>query len=141
VVDSEPTNKIWLSPLVLDRGFSVQFRDDHVHIDLSKDFKVEPETRDALWKVVASACEKHNTHRVLVEGFLPSTVQETSDVIDAGEKTATVPNLWLAFAVTGFKTTDQTELYIAIAASRGVRVKFFTGRTRALNWLRQNSPQ
>ncbi len=139
--DKEPTNKVWLSPLVLEEGFSVQFRDDHVHIDLGKEFKVDSAKRDALWKVIAGACERHNTRRVLVEGFLPSGDQETSDVIDAGQKTATVPKLWLAFAVTGFQTTDQTELYIAIAASRGVRVKFFSNADHALMWLRNNTPQ
>ena len=131
---------VWLSPLVLDRGFGVQFRDDHVHVELGKDFKPESGQRQRLWDVIGDACKKHETHRVLVEGFLPEGERETSDVIDAGQKTATVPHLWLAFAITDFQPTAQTELYETIAASRGVRVKFFTSRERALNWLRQNSP-
>lgn len=130
---------LWLSPLVLDRGFAVQFRDDHVHVELGKDFKVESGHRQELWNVIGDACEKHDSHRVLVEGFLPSGERETSDVIDAGQKTATVPHLWLAFAITDFQPTPQTELYETIAASRGVRVKFFTNRERALNWLRHNT--
>lgn len=131
---------MWLSPKVLDEGYSVQFRDDHVHIELAENFEVDPEKRDALWNVIAGACERHETRRVLVEGVLPSGERETSDVIDAGKKTATVPKLWLAFAVPGFQPTDQTELYIAIAASRGVRVKFFPEAVRALAWLRTNVP-
>jgi hypothetical protein len=132
---------LWLSPLVLDRGFGVQFRDDHVHVELGKGFKVEPGNRQELWNVIGDACEKHDTRRVLVEGFLPSGERETSDVIDAGRKTATVPKLWLAFAVADFQPTAQTELYQTIAASQGVRVKFFTNREQALKWLRHNSPQ
>ena len=139
-MEKDADKTLWLSPLVLDRGFGVQFRDDHVHVELSKDFKPEQGHRQALWNVIGDACEKHNSRRVLVEGFLPSGERETSDVIDAGQKTATVPNLWLAFAIADFQPTAQTELYTVIAASRGVRVKFFTDRERALNWLRHNAP-
>lgn len=134
-------NTIWLSPLVLEKGFEVQFRDDHVHVELGKSFKVEPVHRQELWNVIGDACEKHNSRRVLVEGFLPEGEREVADVIDAGQKTATVPKLWLAFAINNFQPTAQTELYETIAASRGVRVKFFTNRDLALKWLRQNSPQ
>lgn len=132
---------LWLSPLVLDRGFGVQFREDHVHVELGKHFKPEKGHRQELWNVIGDACARHSTRRVLVEGFLPEGERETSDVIDAGQKTATVPHLWLAFAIADFQPTAQTELYETIAASRGVRVKFFTNRERALNWLRQNTPQ
>ncbi|MEQ1644856.1 MAG: hypothetical protein ABL959_15510 [Pyrinomonadaceae bacterium] len=138
-MDKDAFKTVWLSPLVTDQGFSVQFRDDHVHIELGKDFKVDQERRAALWNVIREACEKHGSRRVLVEGFLPSGERETSDVIDAGKKTATVPRLWLAFAIPDFKPTAQTELYEAIAASQGVRVKFFTNSERALSWLRNNT--
>jgi hypothetical protein len=132
---------VWLAPLVLDRGFEVQFRDDHVHVELGKSFKVDPRYREALWNVIGDACERHKTRRVLVEGILPEGERETSDVIDAGRKTATVPRLWLAFAIPDFRPTAQTELYETIAASQGVRVKFFTNRERALKWLRHNADQ
>lgn len=131
---------LWLSPLVLDQGFGVQFRDDHVHVELSEGFRSDASHRQDLWNVIGEVCEKHSSRRVLVEGVLPSRERDTADVIDAGQKTATVPKLWLAFAVTDFQPTAQTELYETIAASRGVRVKFFTNRERALKWLRQNTP-
>jgi hypothetical protein len=130
---------IWLSPLVLEQGFAVQFRDDHVHIDLSKSFKGGREHREVLWNVVGDACEKHNSRRVLVEGYLSSGSRDTADVIEAGQKTAVVPNLWLAFCFSGFEPNDQSELYVTIAASRGVRVKFFSNTKRALMWLRNNT--
>ena len=137
----DPDKTLWLSPLVMEDGFGVQFRDDHVHIELTKDFKVDPNKRDAFWAVIGDACKRHDTCRVLVEGYLPEGERETSDVIDAGQKTAVVPRLWLAFAFKGFKPTEQSELYEVIAASRGVRVKFFSTPERALNWLRNNAPQ
>lgn len=107
---SDADKTMWLSPLVLDSGFEVQFRDDHVHVELGKSFKVGPEQREALWKVIGDACERHVSRRVLVEGFLPTGQRETADVIDAGRKTATVPRLWLAFAIPDFPAdgTDGT---------------------------------
>ncbi len=139
-MDKDAIKTVWLSPLVLDQGFSVQFRDDHIHVELGKDFKVDPQHREALWNVIGEACKRHGSRRVLVEGILPTGERETSDVIDAGKKTATVPRLWLAFAIPDFQPTAQTELYETIAASQGVRVKFFTNSERALNWLRINTP-
>jgi len=138
--DKDLESSFWLSPLVLEHGFGVQFRDDHVYIQLGKDFKVDPAKREELWNVIGAACERHQSRRVLVEGFVPPGERETSDVIDAGQKTATVPKMWLAFVLADFQPTEQSELYEAIAASRGVRVKFFENRERALNWLRQNTP-
>ncbi len=138
---NDADNTLWLSPLILDQGFSVQFRDDHVHIELGKDFKGESSRREAFWNVIAGACERHNSRRVLVEGFVPSGERETADVIDAGQKAATVPKLWLAFCLLDFQPTEQSDLYEAIAASRGVRVKFFSETERALNWLRHNTPR
>ncbi len=81
----DPEKTMWLSPLVMQDGFSVQFRNDHVHIELGKDFKVDPDRREALWAVISEACRSHNTCRVLVEGFLPDGERETADVIDAGQ--------------------------------------------------------
>lgn len=56
VNEKGPNPIITLSPLVLDRGFGVQFRGDHVHVELGKDFKVEPANRQDLWNVIGDAC-------------------------------------------------------------------------------------
>ncbi len=134
-------NTVWLSPLVNDSGFSVQFRDDHVHVQMAKDLVVKPGQPNEFWKVIKRACERHRSHRVLVEGYLPAGERNTAEVVAAGQRTAVVPNLWLAFCFADFEPTEQSELYEAIAASQGVRVKFFPDPKRALNWLRQNSPR
>lgn len=140
MTEKKADKTIWLSPLVLEDGFGVQFRDDHIHVELGKEFKVDASRREAFWKVISSACERHNSRRVLVEGFVPQGEVDTADVIDAGQKTATVPRLWLAFSFANFEPNEQSELYEVIAASRGVRVKFFPNPERALLWLRSNSP-
>lgn len=138
-IDSEKF--IWLKPLVPDQDFSVQFRDDHVHVELDKSYRIDPQHREALWSVLGDTCERHGSRRVLVEGTLPTEPLETTEVISAGQKTATVPSLWIAFAVSDHPPIEQIELYERIAASRGARVKFFDDRERALNWLRQNAQQ
>ena len=140
MTEKDKSNSIWLAPLVLDRGFGVEFREDHVHVDLGKNFKVNSKVRNSLWAEIGRLCEEHGTRRVLAEGILPTNSLPTMEVVDAGLKTATVPKLWLAFCVEPFERTEQTELYETVAASKGVRVKFFGDRERALKWLRTNTP-
>ncbi len=132
---------ITLSPLVRDKSVNVEFRGDHVNIDLGKGLKVSPEQRNSLWDLIGRICEDHGTRRVLVEGTAPKGVFQTSEVIDAGLKTATVPKLWMAFCFTDFVPDEQSELFETVAASRGVRVKFFADAEHALKWLRTNCPQ
>ena len=136
--NSDPT--VWLSPLVLDKGFNVQFRGDHVHVALGKDFKVQPEQMNEFWDEIGKLCDRHNTRRIFVEGFVPEGELDTTDVIDAGQRTATVPHSWLAYHLKDFVPSAQSELYEVIAASRGVRVKFFSDTEHALMWLRRNAP-
>ena len=130
---------VWLTSLVSDAKFQVQFRDDHVHVTLGKDFSVSHGQQFEFWEEIRKACDEHGSRRVFVEGFLPSGERQTSEVIEAGQRTATVPNLWLAFHFENFVPNEQSELYVVIAASRGVRVKFFADRHHALAWLRHNA--
>ena len=138
--EDEPESNLWLTPLVSEDDFSVAFRGDHVHVELGPDFKVEAGEQDLFWARLKAICMEHNSKRVLIEGFVPRGERETSEVVEAGQRTATVPNLWLAFHLLNFRPTEQSELYVAIAATRGVRVKFFADHEHALNWLRRNAP-
>ena len=125
----------------MEPAYSVEFRDDHVRVLLGKGFKVDPEWRDEVWENVRRVCEERGSHRVLVEGYVPSGERTSDEVIAAGARTATIPKLWLAFHLANFERTEQSELYEAIAASRGVRVKFFPDNDSALAWLRANAPR
>ena len=130
----------WLSPLVLEDGFTVQFRGDHVYVRLGKDLRVNPEQRSVIWGLIARTCEENGSSRVLVEGEVPEGIFQPSEVIDAGLKTAAVPSLWLAFCFENFRPDETSELYETVAASKGGRVKFFTSTESALEWLRNNAP-
>jgi len=124
----------------MDKGVEVEFRDDHVHVSLGPNYSFDPSGRDEVWSAIKSACQDHNSRRVLVEGVVPEGERETADVVAAGQRTAAVPHLWLAFHFENFVPTEQSELFEAIAATRGVRVKFFADREHALTWLRNNAP-
>lgn len=125
----------------MGENFSIEFFEDHIRVTLDEQYAIEPERRRELWSQLRSACDEHDTRRVLVEGELPVGDYETSDVIDAGKSTSAVPHLWMAFHFPDFQPTEQTELYEAIARSNGVRVKFFDDEGRALTWLRANAPK
>lgn len=140
MTEHDGKNSVWLSPLALEGGVAVEFRDDHIHIQLGKGLKVSGEQRNALWEMIGRLCAEHNTRRVMVEGPSPEGVFQTSEVIDAGLKTATVPKLWMAMCFDNFQPNELTELFETVAGSRGVRVKHFSNTERALLWLRTNCP-
>ncbi len=125
----------------IESGFSVEFRGEYVHVELLPEFEVTPDTQDEFWKEVRIACDTHGSRRVLVEGYVPSGDRDAAEVVDAGQRTAAVPNLWLAFRLEGFVPDEKSELFEVVAATKGVRVKFFSETEHALDWLRINSPR
>jgi len=120
--------------------FAVTFRGDHVHVVLSGESEVDAEVASDYWGMLRKICEEYDCKRILVEGVAPGGDRKPVEVIEAGQRTATVPNLWLAFHLENYEPTELSELYEAVAASKGVRVKFFTEADDALNWLRKNAP-
>ena len=122
--------------------FEVTFRDDHVHVQLNAASRIEdPDLPKDYWGMLRKLCDEYDCRKILVEGVAPSGEMDPAEVIEAGKRAATVPNLWLAFNLKNHTPNEQSELYEAVAASKGVRVKFFSDRESALNWLRQNSPE
>ncbi len=117
----------------------IKFRGDHVHIQLGPGYAFDPSGRDSIWTELKEICDEHNSHRVLVEGIVPPGERDTADVVAAGQRTSTVPHLWMAFHLDDFVPSEQSELFEAIAAARGVRIRFFADREHALAWLRNNA--
>jgi len=133
-------NSVWLLPLGIEGGVMIDFRDDHVHVQIQQNLTVSSEQRELAWQRIAQICEENGTRRVLVEGRAPVGVFTTTDVIDAGLKTATVPRLWMAFCFDAFVPDELSEVYETMAGSKGVRVKYFSDTRTALRWLRANAP-
>jgi hypothetical protein len=117
----------------------IEFRGDHVHVQLGPGYVFDPSGRDSIWNELKAICDEHNSRRVLVEGVVPAGERDTAEVVAAGQRTATVPHLWMAFHLENFVPSEQSELFSVIAAARGVRVRFFANREPALTWLRNNA--
>ncbi|HUR99601.1 MAG TPA: hypothetical protein VMZ26_16165 [Pyrinomonadaceae bacterium] len=118
--------------------FAVTFRGDHVHVVLTEEPSDDAEVPKDYWETLRKICDEYDCRRVLVEGMAPGGDRKPTEVIEAGQRTATVPNLWLAFHLENWVKTELSELYEVIAASKGVRVKFFADADEALRWLRNN---
>ena len=137
--ESKVDQKVWLAPLVPDENFQIQFRDDHINITIGPKYKTSRGQRKKLWAAISAASERYSSRRILIEGFRPRAELSTVEVVEAGQHASAKPNLWIAFCMDELYPADQRELFEVVAASRGVRAKFFTDRDKALRWLCRNS--
>lgn len=121
------------------KAFRIEFRSGYVHVVLDGTAKTDGNVQNDYWREIKETCEKHNCRKVLVEGVAPRGERSSGEIIGAGLRTGTVRELWLAYCLEGFHETEESALYETIAATRGVRVKFFSEKQRALEWLRINA--
>jgi hypothetical protein len=138
--ETDSHSAIWLSPLVLNEDLSVQFRGDHIHVEMGPHFTTSPDRQSKFWEQIKKVCDEHGSKRVLVEGFVPGGERQTSDVVAAARWTDAIPNLWMAFHLKNFEQDERSELFKVVAGIKGVRVKFFGETEQALTWLRRNTP-
>lgn len=131
---------VLLSPIVPEKAFKAEFREDHVHVRVGPNYKINTEQRKEFWDKILATCEEHNTQRILIEGYRPKAELSTADVIEAGKRASAMPNVWIAFCLDKPFPSDQRELFEVVVASRSVRAKFFTDRAQAIVWLRKNAP-
>ena len=136
-----PTSTVWLTPAVLDKSYQITFRDDHIHVTLGRVEEITSEMQAEYWATLRKMSEEHRCYRVLIEGERPRVEPNTHQIIEAGMRTGTVPDLWMAYCLQGFEKNDGTELYQAISSSQHVHIRFFTDRDKALAWLRNNAPR
>ena len=116
--------------------FDIEFRGDYISVKLGPDYEVSPAQELAFWGTVKNACEQYNCYRVLLEGLAPKRMPDAPEIVQSGLSASTVgPKLWFAVCIDDLELSELTELFKAIARSRGVHVKFFTDREHALMWL------
>src|SRR5689334_6544067 len=96
-----------------------EFDEDHIRVVVEPEYEFDASGSDAMWAELKRLCEEHKTSRVLVEGRAPAVELDTPAVIAAGQRTAIVPRLWIAFHFEDFVPNEQSELYEVIAASKG----------------------
>lgn len=123
----------------MGQDVKIEFREDHIHVVLGPDYKITPEQSDDFWQVLRETAGQHDSRRVLIEGAIPEGPQTPGEVIQEGKRTAQVPGLWMAVCLEGYIPNERSELFEVIAASQGVRVKFFSDTEHALSWLRSNT--
>jgi hypothetical protein len=128
------------NPTDMENDLKVEFRSDHILVELAPDFHPGPARHEEFWRQLKTLSAEHNSRRVLVEGPAPAGPAATEQIIAAGQRTAAIPKLWLAYHLDGFVPSEGSELYKVIADSHGVRVKFFSDAEHALMWLRNNTP-
>src|SRR4051812_23755299 len=68
-------------PDYMSTGYEIEFRDDHVHVQLSPNYEFEPEGSATIWAEIKRLCDEHQTCRVLVEGHLPKGERTTPEII------------------------------------------------------------
>ena len=134
------TGPIWLSPLTLDNEIGIEFRGDHIHVEIGRTFTADPDRRTAFWEKIRRICEEYGSKRVLIEGFAPSRDRDTSDIVASAQQTQIVPDLWMAFHFYDHEPDEGSELFKVVAAAQGIRVKYFANAEDALLWLRRNTP-
>src|SRR4051812_5649411 len=115
--EQKPNSTVWLSPVVLDGDYHVQFRHDHIHVTLGKLLSIDREKQAEYWGKLRRLADEHGTSRILVEGNVPAGERDTGQIIEAGMSAAKVPSLWMAYCLDGFEKSDASELYETIAAS------------------------
>ena len=124
-----------------ERDLTVEFDGDHIRVELGPDYKIDPDNQQRFWQDLKALSEKHESRRVLVEGYVPKGERKPPEVIDAGKRAGAAPNLWIAFHLKAFLPNKSSELFEVIARGSGVRVGFFANRDQALKWLRYHTPR
>ncbi|HSU25274.1 MAG TPA: hypothetical protein VLI65_04795 [Pyrinomonadaceae bacterium] len=114
----------------------VEFKGGYIHIRHGEDFEITPERTDDFWNFLAKICEEHDCSRVLAEGPTPKRRMDTVAAFQSGVQAAGVrKDLWLAIYFHNYEPDELSELFERSARNRGIHVRFFDNRDRALNWL------
>ncbi len=55
----------------MNKTFEIEFREDHISVLLSPDYRVTPENTNEFWAAIEEACATYDSRRVLLEGYIP----------------------------------------------------------------------
>jgi hypothetical protein len=71
--------------------FEVTFRGDHIHVQLNAATRIEdPDLPNDYWGMLRKLCDEYDCRKILVEGVAPSGEMDPVEVVEAGERAATV---------------------------------------------------
>jgi hypothetical protein len=121
-----------------DNIFKTEFHGDYISVSLGPDYEPDENEKD-LWIAIKAACEQFECDHVLLDGMVPKHLPKMTDAMESGVRVADVaPNLWFAVCLEGALPPELTDVFKAVARSRGVHVKIFDDHDHAISWLRSN---
>ncbi|WP_425617166.1 hypothetical protein NA78x_000837 [Anatilimnocola sp. NA78] len=120
----------------MSHNYSLEFRADHVVVQLTPNFELSPATLRGHWAAVTAFCQEHQCAKVLSLATNPHRSLNTMDAYDSG-KSAASSGLALKVACywQGYEPDELTRFFQTVAANRGMEVEYFASLPAALAWL------
>ena len=117
--------------------YTLQARDDFIHVELETGFQISLASMQALWAAVRPLCEQRQTRRVLVEGEYPTRKMRLIDAHDHGKLIAALkPHVMrIAFCLYQYQPDELSKLFTLTANRRDRVVRFFVDLDDAFKWL------
>ena len=116
--------------------YEMTFDGEYIHIVHPPGFEITPEGQARLWAELSQACKTNNCLTVLAEGPAPKRQMDPLDAFQSAQQASqSIPGLSMAIVLLGYKGDQITKLFTNAASNRGTRVKFFSSKRTALQWL------
>ena len=121
---------------MLNDQFDIELKGDFINLRHGEGFEISPAKMEEFWTFLSQICEEHNCNKVLAEGPAPVRNMDTVAAFQSGVQAADViAGFWLALCFENYEPDEISELFVHAARNRGVHVKFFSDREKALRWL------
>lgn len=116
--------------------FDIEIKGDFINLRHGEGFEISPAKMNEFWTFLSEICDEHNCNKVLAEGPAPVRNMDTVAAFQSGVQPAdVVQGFWLALCFDNYQPDEISELFVHAARNRGVHVKFFSDREKALRWL------
>ena len=120
----------------MEKGFTVTTHEGYIHVLYRPHFEITLESIGATCDRLEDICGKRECSRILLEAPSPKRKMDTTAVFESGTRLARIaPGLMVAMLFYNYKTDELSEFFKTVAHNRGARVKYFSEKEKALEWL------
>jgi len=120
----------------MEKGFTVTTHEGYIHVLYRPHFEITRESINATCDRLEDICVREECGRVLLEALSPRRMLDTTDVFESGTRFARIaPGVMVAVLFYDYKTDELSEFFKTVAHNRGARVKYFSEKEKALEWL------
>src|ERR1044072_9157242 len=120
----------------MNTKFSIEFHLTYLLVHHTQDFEPSAETMKTFWSTLASACQNSDCKLVLWIGKIGARRMNLGQIIDSASQAGRVADvLRLACVFENYIPNDKTLFFQTMALRKGARVKYFSTREEALEWL------